>query len=338
MSFILAAALLFVLYSAAASLVLLLPVVVAAESLHNTSLRVARRFWLVATGLPVLFGVVATVAALVFSGDPSGDPHHAEIRTRPHLCLAQFTALADAPFRYRLYALVALGLILFALVRLVWALVTSLRAQRLADRLREVAEPIAGTPVLTVETEEADCFTIGLSRPLVIMTKGLPAVLSPDELRAVVAHEQCHVQHRDVPAELLLRTVTDSLIFLPSTHYYLHQARATIERHCDAAATAATGAEPLMSALRKMDELKHARQVHLQGDLAPLRPTFPGYANPRARLAALGAAEGPSLALPLPAIIGIEVALLLAAIAWLADPLHDTLYCSADALVRVLGG
>lgn len=338
MSFILAAALLFVLYSASASLLLLLPVVVAAESLHNTSLRVARRFWLIGAGLPALFGLIATVTALVVSGDPTGDPHHAEIRTRPHVCLAQFTALADAPFRYRLYALVAVGLVLFALVRLVWALVTSLRAQRLADRLREVAEPVAGTPVLTVETEEADCFTIGLSRPLVIMTEGLPAVLSADEVQSVVAHEQCHVQHRDVPAELLLRAVTDGLIFLPSTHYYLHQARATIERHCDAAAAATAGPEPLISALRKMDELKRARQVHLQGDLAPLRPTFPGYANPRTRLAALSTAEGPSLALPLPVIIGIELALLLAAIAWLADPLHDTLYCWADALLRVLGG
>jgi len=337
LSSILAAALLFVLCSAAASLILLLPVVVAAESLHHVPLRLARRFWLIANVLPTALGLLLTVAAFLFlGGDIAADPHHIEINTRPHLCLLHMTTSPDAPFRFRLYALVAVGLLLFALVRLAWGLLSSLRAQRLADRLREAAPPDGDSRVLNVDSPEADCFSIGLSRPIIVVTRGLREALTPEGLQAVLAHERAHLAHHDIPAELLLRAVSDVLIWLPNTHYLLHMARGAVERRCDAVAAEQTAAEALASALMKLGEIKQARQVQLQGDLAPLRPTFPDYANPRARLAALAATDDVSLALPLSGILGIEAAVLLTAAAWLAHPLHDTLYCAAGALLAVM--
>lgn len=337
MSFILAAALLLVLCSAAASLVLLLPVVVAAESLPHASLRLARRFWLAANMMPVALGLLLTLAAFLFlGGNIAADPHNAEIRTRPHLCLLSLTTAPDARFRFHLYGLIAVGLVLFALVRLVWGLQSSLRAQRLADRLQDATATESRRRVLQVDTPAADCFSIGLSRPVIVMTDGLVQALTAEELAAVLAHEQAHLAHRDLPAELLLRAVSDALIWLPTTHYFLHTARGAIERRCDEVAAAETSPAALAGALRKLGEVKQARQVQLQGDLATLRPTFPDYANPRARLAALASEGDVSLALPLPVILGVEAALLLAALAWLADPLHDTLYCAAKSLLKVM--
>lgn len=337
LSLILAAALMFVLTSAAASLILLLPVIVAAESLHNLPLRAARRFWIVATTLPVLVGVVATAAGFGFlSGGIAANPHEAELRTRTHVCLARLTMMPDAAFRFRLYALLALGLLLFALARLVWGLYSSWRAQALADRLRELVEPVAGSQALLADSEEADCFSIGLSRPVVVLTEGLSRALTEEELAAVLAHEQCHVRHADLPAELVLRALSDPLIWVPSTHYYLHMARAAMEQRCDEQAAEQTSRPALLSALEKMARAKQARQVRLQGDLAPLRPTFPGYANPAARMDALTRQRYVSVALPLPVIIGLEIVLLLATAGWLRHPIHDTLYCAVDSLRRVL--
>jgi Zn-dependent protease with chaperone function len=315
---------------------LALPVAVAAESLQNTPAAVARRFWLVVNLLPLLCGLLLTVSGFLFlSGDISANPH--QLRVRPHVCLQQLTDLPDAPFRFRLYALLALGLMLFALVRLVWGWASSARAQRLAQRLREASDRIGEADVFTLELPEADCFALGLEAPVIVMTEGLKEALEEAEVQAVLAHEQCHVIHDDVLAQLALRGLSDALIVLPSTHYYLHAARAAMEQTCDERAAAQTSAEALMSALRKLGDLKQARQLKLEGDLAPLKPTFPSYSNPRARLAALAGQRYVSVALPLWVIIGIELAVLIAALAWQAQPLHDTLYCWAHALRTVMG-
>ena len=315
MSFILAAALMLVLCSAAASLILALPVAVAAESLQNTPAAIARRFWLTVNLLPLLCGVLLTVSGFLFlSGDISADPH--QLRVRSHVCLQQLTDLPDAAFRFRIYSLLAMGLLLFALVRLVWGWASSARAQRLAQRLREATERVGEADVFTLELAEADCFALGLEAPVIVMTEGLRAALGEAEVQAVLAHEQCHVTHDDVMAQLALRGLSDALIFLPTTHYYLHAARAAMEQTCDEAAVEQTSAEGLIAALRKLGELKQARQLKLEGDLAPLKPTFPSYSNPRARLAALTGQRYVSIALPLWVIIGIEAAVLVAALAW----------------------
>lgn len=335
MSFLLAAALMFVLCSAAASLILLLPAIVAAESLHNAAAATSRRFWLIVNALPVLGGLLLTVAGFLFpSGDIAANPH--QLRVRPHLCLQQLTSLPDAPFRFRLYGLMALGLIAFALVRLIWGLASSARAQRLAQRLHEATDRVGEVAVLTLETPEADCFSLGLSEPMIVMTEGLRQALDEAEVQAVVAHEQCHVAHDDIPAELGLRAATDLLLWLPTTHYYRQAARAAMEHTCDARAAERTSVAALTSALRKLASLKQARQLKRQGDLAALKPTFPDYANPRARLAALAAEQLTSIALPLTVIVGLEVALGIVALLWLADPLHDSLYCIAASLRAVM--
>jgi Zn-dependent protease with chaperone function len=331
-----AAALMLVLSSAAASLVLVLPVLVATESLYNQSQSTVRRFWIAVNLLPPLAGSLLTAAALLFQyGDVTATPH--QLTQRVHLCAQRLTQMPDAPFRFRLAAVFAIALLLYALGRFVASLHATWRAERLAAKLSE--PPDAGNPtapVIVLESDEADCFSLGIVHPVVVLTSGLPGVLNDDETEAVLAHEDCHVQHRDNLLELLVRLATDALVWLPTTHYYLRSLRAAVEQACDAGAADVVSAETVASALQKMEHVKKARQLKLQGDLAPLRPTFPGYASPAARIAALLGGRYASLALPLPVILGIEAAVLLVALIWFARPLHDTLYCAAQSLPIVL--
>jgi Zn-dependent protease with chaperone function len=324
-----------VLCSAAASLILALPLIVAAESLHNAPAAVGRRFWLTANVLPLLCGLLLTAAGFLFlSGDIAANPH--QLRVRPHICLQQLTDLPDAPFRFRLYALLALSLLLFGLVRLIWGVASSARAQRIAHRLREATEQVGEAEVFTLEAPEADCFSLGLDEPVIIVTEGLRQTLGEAEMAAVLAHEHCHVTHDDVLAQLALRALSDPLIFLPTTYYYLRAARAAMEHTCDGLAAEQTSPEALISALSKLGALKQARQLKLEGDLAPLKPTFPSYADPQARLAALAYPRDLSIALSLRAILWIETVILIVALAWLAEPLHDTLYCWSHSLLAVM--
>jgi Zn-dependent protease with chaperone function len=333
-----AAALMLVLGSAAASLVLALPVLVATESLHNQSHTTVRRFWIAVNILPLLTGSVFTAAAFLFQfGDLTATPH--QTPERVHLCVQRLTQLPDAPFRFRLAALFAVGLLLYALGRFVMSLHATWRAERIAAKLSEPsapANPAAPTPVIVLESDEADCFSLGIVNPVVVLTSGLPRVLNGDETEAVLVHEECHVQHRDNLLELVIRLATDALVWLPTTHYYLRSLRAAVEQACDAGAAAAVSPETVASALQKMESVKKARQLKLQGDLAPLRPTFPGYARPAARVAALLGERYASLALPLPVVLGIEAAALLLALLWFSRPLHDTLHCAAQYLPLVL--
>lgn len=330
-----AAALLFMLCSAAASLALFLPALVAAESLHNRPPAVARRFWLIVNMLPVIVGALLTALGFAFALIEGSDAHS---RLGPHWCLATREGLPDVAFRFRLYLLAATGLLLFALGRLVLSWQSSRRAEQLAHRLLARQHDSSAAPLLVLQSQEADCFSLGLTRPVMLVTTGLSAVLDASEQAAVVAHEQCHVRNRDSRLELVVRAVSDPLVWVPSTHYYLHALRAAVERVCDEAAVEQQGRGPLAAALRRMAAVKRSRQLRLQGDLAPLRPTFPGYASPEARLAALEEETLPSLALPLAVMIGIQAALGALALLWGARTLHDLLYCLAVTMPKLLGG
>ena len=332
MGWLLAVPLLVVASAAASSVLLCLPVMVAAESLVEASPRVARRFWMVAAALPALCGLVVTTAALLaLTGDIAASPH--QDRMRPHLCLHAVTHLPDAPFRFHLYAALAVGLLLLAAARGALALATSASALRAARRFLPAA---GGEEVVELPGEHPRCFSLGVTQPVTVCSTGLRKLLSAEEHAAVLAHERCHARQRDPLAELLLRLVTDALLWVPTTHYYLRQARAARELDCDAEAAAATSTAALAGALQKMGEAGQARHRQRAGDLSRLRPTFPDYADPGARVRALTQAPEASLAPSLRTILVIESALLVVALLWLRHPLHDTVYCLADSLLTVL--
>ncbi len=344
MDIVLAAALMFALWNAAASLLLLLPVLVATESLYNASASLARRFWLLVNAAPPVLGFIATLLGFLFYAykGPLADPHNPEIRLRAHFCLLSWTVAPDAAFRIRLLAWGALMFLLFALVRLGWKLWATRRAQALATQWREIAaqeggEWIEQTPILILPRQEPECFVLGSRPAVIIATEGLRQLLDKKEWQAIIAHELAHVAHKDLAAQIFLQALTDPFLWLPSTHFYLRMARRAMEYACDEAAAKYACKESLLSALQKMEALKKANQEKRQGELASLRPTFPRYAHPQERAMALRQEAFSSFALPLPVILALEAALFIAAIGWLAAPLHDTLYCAAKSLLTVLG-
>jgi Zn-dependent protease with chaperone function len=326
-----AVALLWVMGAAAISLLLALPVAVAAESLPPRSPQVARRFWLITAALPLPAGLGLTLAGLLFlTGNIAASPHQEVVR--PHLCLAHATALPDAGFRFSLYSVLALGLLLFAVVRGAGSWLASRRAEALARQLSDDA-----APVITLPVADPECFSVGLTRPAILVTQGMREALTEPELAAVIAHERCHVQQRDGLAEMWLRLLTDPIGWLPTTHYALANFRTACEQVCDQFAAEETSKEALSSALEKVAALKHARHTKLHGDLAALQPTFAGHAAPAVRLKALRQPLELSLAPSLRVILALEGALVLAALIWLHRPVHDTLYCFADSLLRLYG-
>ncbi|NJL22359.1 MAG: M48 family metalloprotease [Leptolyngbyaceae cyanobacterium SM1_3_5] len=56
---------------------------------------------------------------------------------------------------------------------------------------------IAQTPVRLVESESAIAAQIGFWQPELVISRGLIALLTPDQLAAVLTHEQAHQQYRD---------------------------------------------------------------------------------------------------------------------------------------------
>lgn len=319
---LLALALMVVGSAATSSLLLCVPVMVAAESLVGREPAAARRFWHAMAALPLLLGLMLTgLALLTLTGDIAASPH--QDRVRPHLCLALLTGLPDAPFRFRLYAAIALGLLLFALCRLALGLLKS----RAPAGLPDVVEVEAAAPV---------CFSLGLTRSVIVCSTGLRKLLTAEERAAVLAHERAHGRHRDTLAELLLRLATDPLLWVPTTHYYLRQARAARELLCDEAAAAETSTAALAAALQKMAQAATAQHRLQEGDLAGLRPVFPDYADPQARLRGLRGETEVTLAPSLPVMLTIEAVVVAVLVAWEWRPLHDTLHCAAQHLLRVM--
>ncbi|MDR6552576.1 M56 family metallopeptidase [Paenibacillus qinlingensis] len=75
--------------------------------------------------------------------------------------------------------------------------------------------------------------TIGLWRPRILVSTGLMDMLEPNELRAVIEHEKCHVQHRDPGAIFLLALISKSMRYIPIFEWIAHKYPMMIELRAD---------------------------------------------------------------------------------------------------------
>ncbi len=116
------------------------------------------------------------------------------------------------------------------------------------------AAPAAGHagPVRVVDTGEPLAVTIGLWRPYVVVSRGLVAVLSGTELRAVLAHEHAHARRRDPLRLLLGRVLAAHLWFLPLATDMSGRARRGYELAADRHAVNRCGRTALASALLRV--------------------------------------------------------------------------------------
>jgi Zn-dependent protease with chaperone function len=120
---------------------------------------------------------------------------------------------------------------------------SSAAALGLADRVEAVAarEPFA--------------VTCGLARPRILVSEGLADALSPAELTAVLAHERCHLEHRDPARLLAARLLAAYGCYLPAAWWLAGRAALNRELAADRAALAQAGRGELAGALLKLASL-----------------------------------------------------------------------------------
>jgi Zn-dependent protease with chaperone function len=157
---------------------------------------------------------------------------------------------------------------LATLVLAAWRSVRLVRATRRVTRSWfDAAEPIAlpgiAAPALAVTSAYPIVAVVGLRQPTLVIARSVLAACTADELDAILAHEQGHVDRRDNLRRLLMSVTPDVLGWLPfSDRLYAAWVNATEEAADDNAARAsADGRWHLASALIKVARLAAASQT-----------------------------------------------------------------------------
>lgn len=139
-----------------------------------------------------------------------------------------------------------------------------------------------------VHAAEPLAFCAGYLRPRIYISALALKILSRPEIEAVVAHERHHQRRRDPLRLLALRTLADSLAFLPALRAMSRRHASLLELAADDAAVRATGSRaPLASALLRFAApspapgvavagIAAARVDHLRGDPEATRWNLPG--------------------------------------------------------------
>lgn len=169
--------------------------------------------------------------------------------------------------------------------------------------------------VLVVDCRAPQAFCAGLLRPRTYVSTGALELLSPEQLRAVLAHEAHHARRRDPLRLLVIGALSDGLFFVPAVRQLGERYSRLAELAADEAAEAATagkralggallafGAHPHPSAVsispERVDRLlgrSHGRSISLPV-LAGAAATLMAVGGLGARM--LQATDGASVTLP----------------------------------------
>jgi hypothetical protein len=197
-------------------------------------------------------GLAAAAAAVVTAADSVHRTSHGTHSVM--IAGLRFTYPAVNVAAALLLVLAALGLVV--LVILLRGSLRQLLAQRHFVQGMAVLGPLPGYPgVRVIDDPTPQAFCAGFLRPAVYVSRGALELLSPDELEAVVQHEEHHRSTFDPLRFACARVLGDALFFLPGLRplgdRYLDLAE---QRADDAAVRAATGDRAaLASALLAFD-------------------------------------------------------------------------------------
>ncbi|MGE5344931.1 MAG: M48 family metalloprotease [Acidithiobacillales bacterium] len=247
----------------------------AAWGVRRPSLRL--KFWLLALVLPAVLVPLFAALAPVRRSDPF----------RQHAALflaARWTALPVGPWRLgpalaALLAAVGVGLYLRDLVpalRQGWRVGRhgpdgDPRGEEIGRRVAVQAARLgvaAPEARLVQDDEGAYLYCRGFQRPLILVSTGVLATLSPEELDAALAHEIGHVAGRHLMFGWGLIVLRSLLLFNPVAQILGRSAVLEMERAADDASTAATGRpEALASALAKLGVLSGDDGLAVPGGL-----------------------------------------------------------------------
>ncbi|RAL21008.1 hypothetical protein DL240_15165 [Lujinxingia litoralis] len=159
------------------------------------------RLWLYAPfWIPALVLVASllpgTLGALLGFGDHCtlhGGHHH-------HLCLWHPPHLSNHPLAWSISAAVLLPVVCL-LARAAWA---RWQERRLAAALVRTSRPSSlGPDIRLLDRQEPIALTVGVLHPVILLSTGLLASVSPQTLAIIVRHERAHVRRRDTTRALL---------------------------------------------------------------------------------------------------------------------------------------
>jgi hypothetical protein len=142
-----------------------------------------------------------------------------------------------------------------------------LATRRLARKWLADSEPVTlegiNVPAFAVTSQFPIVAVVGLRRPKLVIARSVLASCTPEELRAVLAHEQGHLDRRDNLRRLLMAIAPDALAWLPVSERLLAAWRAATEEAADDAAAreGADGGVSLASALVKVARLAQNQAV-----------------------------------------------------------------------------
>jgi Zn-dependent protease with chaperone function len=156
------------------------------------------------------------------------------------------------------------------------------RARRLSARLgpsfpalpEEVAAAARSAGASRVEVRENELafgVCLGMFRPRVVVSMALMELLDPEELVAVLAHEERHRRRRAPLRQVVARAIAKSLFFLPVLTVILDAHLVDEEIVADREALAVAGQQPLVRALAKLaDKLDPSEAVAQFGGISAL--------------------------------------------------------------------
>ncbi len=103
--------------------------------------------------------------------------------------------------------------------------------------------------ILVVEDRRLVACCVGGRSPDIVLSQATLDVLTPEELRAVVAHEAAHAAHRDPLRLLLAAAATESMWFLPGARRMRRRYGDLLERAADEQAALEAGRSSVAAAL-----------------------------------------------------------------------------------------
>jgi Zn-dependent protease with chaperone function len=197
-------------------------------------------------------GLTAATAAVIAA---AGSVHHAPRSAHEILAFGgRFTYPAVNVAAALLLLLAGLGLIVLLSAAL--ACVRQLRAYRHFVNDVPVLGKLPGHPNVTLIADHSvQAFCAGYLRPRIYISAGAVEKLSPEELDAVLVHEQHHRSARDPLRLACGRILNQALFFLPALSPLSDRYAELAEIHADDTAirAAAGNRAPLASALLRFD-------------------------------------------------------------------------------------
>jgi Zn-dependent protease with chaperone function len=206
-------------------------------------------------GLQLALGAAGLTAATAAVAAAAGSVHHDERAAHDVFVLgSHFSYPAINVAAALLLVLAALGLtVLLTALLAGWR---QLRAYRHFVAAVPVLGMLPGHPNVTVLAgESVQAFCAGYLRPRIYISAGAVSLLSPEELDAVLLHEQHHRSARDPLRLACARILNQALFFLPALSPLSDRYADLAEMRADEAAIRAAAGDPapLASALLRFD-------------------------------------------------------------------------------------